>query len=123
MEFKEVIKTRRRICNYYIECNDCPLFKSVRRCRELPFDKKEIDEYEKILEEWAKEHPVMTNADKHIEVMKNTFGEDVDKTVIRESCIGNSLGIECIKDCSECLKWWDEEYKEPEKEGKANEQI
>ena len=118
MEFKEVIKTRRRICNYYIECNDCPLFKSVRRCRELPFDKKEIDEYEKILEEWAKEHPVMTNADKYIEVIKNVFGGDVDKTKTRSVCIKFILGIECNDECTckECLKWWDEEYKEPEKE-------
>ena len=38
------------------------------------------------------------------------------KTVIRESCIGNFLGIECIKHCSECYKWWDDEYKEPEME-------
>lgn len=123
MEFKEAIKTRRRICNYYIECNDCPLFKAVRRCRELPFDKKEIDEYEKILEEWAKEHPIVTNADKYIEVIKNTFGgTKLDKDKVRQRGCLQLAGREIDSNkcanmsCLECLKWWDEEYKEPEKE-------
>lgn len=116
MEFKEAIKIRRRMCNYYVECDDCPLYKPSRYCKNFPMSEEEIEEYEKILEEFAREHPVMTNADKYIEVIKNTFGEDADKTEIRELCIGSSLGIECIKHCTECLKWWDEEYKEPEKE-------
>lgn len=123
MEFKEAIKTRKRMCDYYKNCNCCPIEKFEDGCMITLEGAEELDEYERILEEWAKEHPVMTNADKYIEVMKNTFGEDADKTEIRELCISSSLGIECIKDCSECLKWWDEEYKEPEKEGKANEQI
>lgn len=113
MEFKEAIKIRKRMCCHYQKCNDCPLFTFADGCIDAMIKAEEIDEYEKILEEWAKEHPVVTNADKYIEVMKNTFGEDADKTEIRELCIGSSLGIECIKDCSECLKWWNEEYKEP----------
>lgn len=116
MEFKEAIKIRRRMCNYYVDCDGCPLKGFPDSCTDGIFEVKTADQYEKILEGWAKEHPVVTNAEKYIEIIKNTFGEDADKTKIRESCIGNSLGIECIKDCSECLKWWDEEYEEPVKE-------
>ena len=116
MEFKEAIKIRNRMCDYYKNCDGCPLADAPFGCMSRMAEVETADQYERTLEEWAKEHPVMTNADKYIEVMKNTFGEDVDKTVIRESCIGNFLGIECIKHCSECYKWWDEEYKEPEKE-------
>ena len=123
MEFKDVVKIRNRMCDYYKKCDGCPLAGTQFGCVSGMAEVENADEYERIIENWAKEHPVVTNVDKYIEVMKNTFGEDVDKTVIRESCIGNFLGIECIKHCSECYKWWDEEYKEPKKEGKANEQI
>lgn len=118
MEFKEAIKIRRRMCNYYVECDDCPLYKPSRYCKNFPMSEEEIEEYEKILEEFAKEHPVVTNAEKYIEVIKNVFDGDVDKTKTRSVCIKFILGIECNDECTckECLRWWDEEYKEPEKE-------
>lgn len=118
MEFKEAMKIRKRICDYYKHCNGCPLEKFEEGCVTTLVVFKELDEYEKILEEWAKEHPVVTNADKYIEVIKNVFGGDVDKTKTRSVCIKYILGIECNDECTckECLKWWDEEYKEPVKE-------
>ena len=123
MEFKEAIKIRRRICDYYVECDDCPLYKPSRYCKNFPMSEEEIEEYEKILEEWAKEHPVVTNVDKYIEVMKNTFGgtkfdKDVVHLKVCPKCVGKEIDSnECSRMyCSECLKWWDEEYREPEKE-------
>ena len=118
MEFKEAIKTRKRMCDYYKNCNCCPIEKFEDGCMITLEGAEELDEYERILEEWAKEHPVMTNADKYIEVIKNVFGGDIDKTKTRSVCIKFILGIECNDECTckECLRWWDEEYKEPEKE-------
>ena len=113
MEFKEAIKIRERMCCYYQKCKDCPLEKFADGCIDAMRDLGEIDEYEKILEEWSKEHPVMTNADKYIEVIKNTFGEDLEKTKIRGACVERVRGIKCIHNCEKCLRWWDEEYKEP----------
>ena len=119
MEFKEAIKIRRRICDYYIECDDCPLYKPSRYCKNFPMSEEEIEEYEKILEEFAREHPVMTNADKYIEVIKNVFGgAKLNKKQVR-MCVKAIVGlnVDCnTTHCSECLKWWDEEYREPEKE-------
>lgn len=118
MEFKEAIKIRRRMCDYYAECDDCPLNKFADGCIDAMIELGELDEYEKILEEWAKEHPIMKNVDKYTDVIKSVFGGDVDKTKTRSVCIKFILGIECNDECTckECLRWWDEEYKEPEKE-------
>lgn len=106
------------MCNYYKNCDGCPLGGVPFGCISGMAEVENTDEYERIIENWAKEHPVMTNADKYKEVMKNTFGGDVGKGEIMEICISNLLGIECIERCEECLKWWDEEYRGPEKEGK-----
>ena len=118
MEFKEAIKTRERMCDYYKSCDRCPLEGFPSGCVDGIFEVENTDEYQRILEEWAKEHPVVTNAEKYIEVIKNVFDGDVDKTKIRSVCIKYILGIECNDECTckECLRWWDEEYKEPEKE-------
>lgn len=118
MEFKEAIKIRRRICDYYKDCDGCPLGKLSPNCVYGLLKVENTDGYERILEEWVKEHTVMTNADKYIEIIKNTFGEDAEKTETMELCIGSSLGIKCIHNCEECLKWWNEEYMGPEKEKK-----
>lgn len=105
------------MCNYYVECDDCPLNKLADGCIDAMIELGELDEYEKILEGWAKEHPVMTNADKYIEVIEKTFGNKLDKNKIHNLCPRDyiGLGVPC-ENCSQCLEWWDEEYKEPEKE-------
>ena len=121
MEFKEVVKIRRRMCNYYVECDDCHLYKPSRYCKNFPMSEEEIEEYEKILEEFAREHPVMTNADKYIEVIEKTFGNKLDKNKIHKLCPRHyiGLGVPC-ENCSQCLEWWDEEYKD-QKRRKINE--
>lgn len=131
MEFKEAIKTRKRMCDYYKNCNCCPIEKFEDGCMITLEGAEELDEYERILEEWAKEHPVTTNADKFVEIIENTFGISCNKEGLIKRCPMDTFTIKkpgvpkhCIEiGCLECKKWWDEEYKEPEKEGKANEQI
>lgn len=118
MEFKEAMKTRKRMCDYYSKCKDCPLF-MLDSCLSTLEEVNELDEYEKILEEWAKEHPVVTNADKLVEAIKNTYGgTKLNKKQVR-MCVKAVVGlnVDCnTTHCSECMKWWDKEYKEPEKE-------
>lgn len=123
MEFKEAIKIRRRICDCYKGCDGCPLGKLSPNCVYGLLKVENTDGYERILEEWVKEHTVMTNIDKYIEVIKNTFdGTKFDKNEVRQGMCPKLVGKEidsnecAIMRCSECLKWWDEEYKEPEKE-------
>lgn len=123
MEFKEVVKIRRRICDYYEDCDDCPIGGFSPNCVGGLLKVENTDSCERILEEWAREHPVMTNVDKYIEVIKNTFGgtkfdKDVVDLKVCPKCVGKEINFnECTRmSCSECLKWWDEEYEGPEKE-------
>ena len=119
MEFKEVVKIRRRICDYYEDCDDCPIGGFSPNCVGGLLKVENTDSCERILEEWVKEHPVMTNADKFIEVLKNIFGgAKLNKKQVR-MCVKAVVGlnVDCnTTHCSECMKWWDEEYKEPAKE-------
>ena len=128
MEFKEFVKQKKRMCKENCResgtkllCNkECPMHKSKHEliycdgfCMTYP------DESEKIVEKWAKEHPVVTNADKYIEVLKNIFGgAKLNKKQVR-MCVKAVVGlnVDCnTTHCSECMKWWDKEYEEPVKE-------
>ena len=64
------------------------------------------------------ENPVMLYSIGKDSSVMLVFGGYVDKTKTRSVCIKFILGIECNDECTckECLRWWDEEYKEPEKE-------
>ena len=56
MEFKEAIKIRRRICDYYKDCDGCPLCELSPNCVCGLLKVENTDGYEKILEKWVKEH-------------------------------------------------------------------
>lgn len=124
MEFKEVVKIRSRMCDYYKNCDGCPFDGAYpSSCVDMVLGVKDVGKYERILKKWEKEHTVMTNADKFIEVMKNTFdGTKFDKDKVHQRMCLNLVGKEIDSNkcasmcCLECMKWWDEEYKEPEKE-------
>ena len=115
------------MCDYYKNCDGCPLADAPFGCMSRMAEVETADQYERTLEEWAKEHPVTTNADKFVEIIENTFGISCNKEELIKKCPIDNFTIKhrpgvpkhCIEiGCSECKKWWDEEYKEPEKEKK-----
>ena len=55
MDAVEYVKQRERMCDYYVNCGDCPAGK-YERCASLD----EIPNLVPIVEQWAKEHPVKT---------------------------------------------------------------
>ena len=55
MDAVEYVKQRERMCDYYVNCGDCPAGK-YERCASL----NEIPNLVPIVEKWAKEHPVKT---------------------------------------------------------------
>lgn len=77
MEFQEFWKERARMCKQYEDCRPSCFGEA---CLIAKLDSYRIDcseiikrhpvEAEQIVEKWAKEHPVVTNADK----FKETFG-------------------------------------------------
>lgn len=103
-EFAEVVKQRLRMCNAIEDCDDCPL--RNKRCS--GFNNIDLEDFEKIVMQWAAEHPVKTNADKFEEV----FGFR-HKTDTMRACDG----IPCIyESCKSCKYdgFWNKEYKERE---------
>ena len=67
MDAVEYLKTMKRICYQYTNgCNTCPL-SGNNSCvyGGAPEDPEEAVD---IVEQWSKEHPVVTNADKLLEV-------------------------------------------------------
>ena len=58
MDAVEYVKQRDRVCDYYVNCGDCPAG-SYEGCSSL----SEIPNLVPIVEQWAKEHPVKTRQD------------------------------------------------------------
>lgn len=106
MEFKEFCKERDRMFQYHSgKCKDnaCPLFNvknnnRFHRCDYGSF--LEPEKAEKAVFEWSKEHPVMTNADKFMEVFGTEFNDAMSE-----------IGM---------WHWQSQEYKPPRK-GSENE--
>ena len=55
MDAVEYVKQRNRMCDYYVNCGDCPAG-NYEGCASL----NEIPNLVPIVEKWAKEHPVKT---------------------------------------------------------------
>ena len=55
MDAVEYVKQRERMCDYYVNCGDCPVG-DYEGCASL----NEIPNLVPIVEKWAKEHPVKT---------------------------------------------------------------
>ena len=65
-----------------------------------------------IVQKWSDEHPVMTNKEKFVQIMKDVFGADI--VINNGDCPPTDSYLEeCNERCSECLKWWNEPYQEP----------
>lgn len=111
-EFCEVMKQEERMCNYMKNnCAICSLCSSNNGkglvCGSFLVDYSQ--EAEKIIMDWAKEHPVMTNADKFKEVFGIEIAGGYEKCDMFEC---EDCGCE---NCSH-YGFWDMEYVEPKKE-------
>ena len=61
MDAVEYVKQRERMCDYYVNCGDCPV-SNYEGCASL----NEIPNLVPIVEKWAKEHPVKTRQDEFL---------------------------------------------------------
>ena len=61
MDAVEYVKQRDRMCDYYVNCGDCPAG-NYEGCASLSGIPKLIH----IVEKWAKEHPVKTRQDEFL---------------------------------------------------------
>lgn len=72
MDAVEYVKQRKRMCDYYIACDDCPAFGS-ESCSSLD----SVFELVEIVEQWAKEHPVKTRQSEFLKMLPEAeIGDD-----------------------------------------------
>ena len=90
-DFQMVLAERERMCDSFLGCMRCPLAKAQKEfvsCKNWTVENPA--EAERIIMQWSKEHPVMTNAMK----FKEVFGYDFQDAF-------GALG---------CSEWLDDEY-------------
>ena len=110
MDVLEYFKIKKRMTNKCeMKCDECPLYDKSNN-KQLGCKRFEMlypNEAIKIIEEWSKKHPLITNADKYKEVIKETFRDDLidvcDKQVPNFKCSS-------FASCDECIEFWNSEY-------------
>ena len=98
MEAIEFLKEAQRMCKSYADCKGCPLESSACgfiRCA-VDYSDADIRCAIKVVEQWSKEHPLVTNKMK----IREVFGDEAIYAI-------SSQNVQAIKD------WLDEPYKEP----------
>lgn len=92
-EFQKIAKARRRMCDAYKGCKECPLYSLTQGnfcgTKTLNFP----EESERIILEWETWHPIMTNGKKFEEVF------------------GSSAEVVWHHEFNAFSKWMDAEYK------------
>ena len=108
---------------YTVQCKQCPFNAVVCNTNNCSFVSFNAEKAIEIVNDWAKEHPIVTMADKYKEV----FGFE-PKTECGAFICPHFVGfayVECVngeiyKDCKKCKnEFWNSEYKEPKKEGEV----
>lgn len=106
---KATIYDYARMCKFYDDCNDCPLF---LKCGALIAE--ETDKANEIILKWCKEHPVETRQDRFLKMFPNTKINS-DGIIMISPCTlegGETIPKNfpcspCTDDCVECRKeYW-----------------
>lgn len=112
MDALEYLRAKSRMTNNCRRCEKCKLHYKYNSKGKIcdAFEREYPKEAIQIVEDWAKENPIVTNKDKFYEVMKGIFG----LKEIKSRCTYNLPTIMCsnFPNCIECKKHWDSEYKE-----------
>lgn len=119
MDALQYLKTKGRMTNScQIDCCNCLMaYKNNGRSVQCTVLEREYsDEAIGIVEEWGKKHPIITNAEKYEQMMKNFLGDDFEI----EICPNKSHDVpgcacEKMNSCNECVKFWNSEYGKKEK--------
>lgn len=106
MDAVEYVKQRKRMCDYYVNCGDCPARK-YGMCASL----SSIPEMVPIVEKWVKEHPVKT---RQSEFLKQWPDAEIDGDGLL-SIAPCQLNVKLCKNrevCAECRRdFWLKEIK------------
>ena len=110
MDAVEYVKQRERMCDYYVNCGDCPAG-NYEGCASL----NEIPNLVPIVEKWAKEHPVKTRQSEFLKMFPNASVGYNGTLVICPSQADTKAVTECVRseiNCDKCKRdFWLKEIK------------
>ena len=118
MDALEYLKIKGEMTNTCkMKCDECPLYDKSNN-KQLGCKRFEMlypEEAIKIVEDWKKEHPIISNMDKYKEVIKETFGDDFEIEICGNKPYENIPDCRCcMMNCDECIEFWNSEYKKEE---------
>ena len=97
MDAVEYVKQRRRMCDYYVNCGDCPAG-NCGRCASL----NEIPNLVPIVEQWAKAHPIKTRQSEFLKMWPDAeIGDDGLPSIAPCQLNVELLQRESQKDCED----------------------
>ena len=98
------IKDLKRMCEYYSDCEDCPLYINCTRPDNFS------DDTDEIVDNWVKEHPIKTYAMDFFEKFPNAPRDGGPKPCVKD-IYGN---VDIVKNCGTmpCKECWNQEMKE-----------
>ena len=95
MDAVEYVKQRERMCDYYVNCGDCPAC-DYEECSSL----NGIPNLVPIVEQWTKEHPVKTRQSEFLKMWPDAeIGDDGYPSVAPCQLNVELLQCESQKDC------------------------
>ena len=99
MDAVEYVKQRDRMCDYYVNCGDCPAG-NYEGCSSL----NEIPNLVPIVEQWVKEHPAKTRQSEFLKMFPNAR---IDDGVIFLGPCAIDKSHKCTLDCKKCCRdYW-----------------
>ena len=99
MDAVEYVKQRNRMCDYYVNCDDCPAG-NYEGCASL----NDISNMVPIVEQWAKEHPVKTRQSEFLKMFPNASVGYNGTLVICPSQADTKAVAECVRSERNCDK-------------------
>lgn len=106
MDAVEYVKQSERMCDYYVNCGDCPAGE-YERCASLD----EIPNLVPIVEQWAKEHPIKTRRSEFLKMFPNARIESdgmpsICPIVVDKRCYNKDDDALCcfVRDEEKCRK-------------------
>ena len=110
MDAVEYVKQRDRMCDYYVNCGDCPAG-NYEECASLDV----IPNMVPIVEQWAEEHPVKTRQSEFLKMFPNASVGYNGTLVICPSQADTKAVAECVRserNCDKCKHdFWLKEIK------------
>lgn len=105
MDALKFMKERRRMCDYYSRCFECPRADEPN-CNIEEMSDEELENFVNTVEQWSKEHPLRTRLQDFLEKYPNA---PVDGNGTPQACCEH-LGY-CTKSCDPleltCKDCWD----------------